>query len=98
MSFYLYADIYHKIHPDPQQVEATLLTMGVRCLDKHAREIVLDFDAMGHLVHGLQEGGHFNAYYDGYILSPDKSQTGVLGAALGLGRGWKAGKRARFAK
>ena len=63
-------DRYHKIHPAPQQIEATLLTMGVRCLDKHAREIVLDFDAMGHLVHGLQEGGHFNAYYDGYILSP----------------------------
>ena len=63
-------DRYHKIHPDPKQVEATLLTMGVRCLDKHAREIVLDFDAMGHLVHGLQEGRHFNGYYDGYILSP----------------------------
>ena len=44
--------------------------MGVRCLDQHAREIVLDFDAMGHLVHGLQEGRHCNGYYDGYILSP----------------------------
>ena len=63
-------DRYHKIHADPPQVEATLLELGVRCLDKHAREIVLDFDAMGHLVHGLQEGRHFSAYYDGYVLSP----------------------------
>ena len=60
----------HKIHTDPRQVEATLLTLGVRCLDKHAREIILDFDAMGPLVHGLQEGRHFSAYYDGYVLSP----------------------------
>lgn len=63
-------DRYHKLHADPRQVEATLLEMGVRCLDKHAREIVLDFDSMGHLVHGLQEGRHFSAYYDGYVLSP----------------------------
>ena len=63
-------DRYHKLHADPGQVEATLLEMGVRCLDKHAREIVLDFDSMGHLVHGLQEGRHFSAYYDGYVLSP----------------------------
>lgn len=63
-------DRYHKIHADPRQVEATLLEMGVRCLDQHAREIVLDFDSMGHLVHGLQEGRHFSAYYDGYVLSP----------------------------
>ena len=63
-------DRYHKIHADPKQVEATLLETGVRCLNKHAHEIVLDLDSMGHLVHGLQEGRHFNAYYDGYVLSP----------------------------
>jgi hypothetical protein len=63
-------DRYHKIHADPKAVETTLLELGVRCLDKHAGEIVLDFDAMGHLVHGLQAGRHFNAYYDGYVLSP----------------------------
>lgn len=44
--------------------------MGVRCLDKHAAELVIDLDAMGHLVHGLQEGRHFNTYYDGYCLLP----------------------------
>lgn len=63
-------DRYHKIHADPKPVEATLLEMGGRCLDKHAREIILDLDAMGHLVHGLQEGRHFSAYDDGYVLSP----------------------------
>jgi hypothetical protein len=60
----------HKISHDPAQVEACLLRMGVRCLDKHAREIVLDLDAMGHLVHGSQGGRHFSAYYDGYCYLP----------------------------
>jgi hypothetical protein len=60
----------HKISHDPAQVEACLLRMGVRCLDKHAREIVIDLDAMGHLVHGSQEGRHFSAYYDGYCYLP----------------------------
>ena len=64
------ADRYPKNHADPPQVQAALLALGVRCLDKHAREIVLDFDAMGHLVHGLQEGRHFSAYDAGYVLSP----------------------------
>ena len=60
----------HKISHDPVRVEACLLTMGVRCLDKHAREIVIDLDTMGHLVHGSQEGRHFSAYYDGYCYQP----------------------------
>ncbi len=38
--------------------------MGARCLPKHAREVVLDLDAMGHRIHGIQEGRHCNAYYD----------------------------------
>jgi len=44
----------HKIPHDPAQVETCLLEMGVRCLPKHAREIVLDLDAMGHRLHGGQ--------------------------------------------
>ena len=71
-------DRYPKIHADPRQVEATLLDMGVRCLNKHAREIVLDLDSMGHLVHGLQEGRHFSAYYDGYVLSPLYAFAGTV--------------------
>ena len=60
----------HKLPHDPQQIEATLLKMGVRCLPKHAREVVVDLDAMGHLLHGTQEGGHFNGYYGDYCYLP----------------------------
>ena len=60
----------HKLPHDPQKLEACLLTLGVRCLPKHAREIVVDLDAMGHLLHGTQEGRHFSAYYDGYCYLP----------------------------
>jgi len=48
----------HKLRHDPAKVEACLLKMGVGCLPKHAPEIVLDLDAMGHLLHGLQEGAY----------------------------------------
>jgi len=56
----------HKLPHDPAKVAACLLKMGARCLPKHARELVVDLDAMGHRLHGLQEGRHFNAYYDDY--------------------------------
>jgi hypothetical protein len=74
----------HKLPHDPQQVEACLLTMGVRCLPKRAREVVVDLDSMGHLVHGLQEGRHFSAYYDGYCYLPLYAVVGrvVLWARL----------------
>jgi len=32
--------------------------------------VVLDLDAMGHRLHGLQEGRFFNAYYDDYCYLP----------------------------
>lgn len=60
----------HKLPHDPRQVEACLLQTGVRCLPKHARELVVDLDAMGHLIHGTQEGRHFNAYYGDYCYLP----------------------------
>jgi hypothetical protein len=60
----------HKIPHDPAKIEACLLEMGARCLPKHAREVILDLDAMGHRIHGLQEGRHFNAYYDDYCYLP----------------------------
>ena len=60
----------HKLSHDPAAIEQCLLTLGVRCLPKHAREVVLDLDAMGHLVHGAQEGRHFSTYYDGYCYLP----------------------------
>ncbi len=52
------------------KVENCLLEIGVRCLPKHAKEVVLDLDAMGHLVHGLQEGRHYNDYYGDYCYLP----------------------------
>jgi hypothetical protein len=60
----------HKLPHDPAQVESCLLKMGVRCLPKHAKEVVLDLDAMGHRLHGFQEGRHFHAYYDDYCYLP----------------------------
>jgi hypothetical protein len=60
----------HKLPHDPQRIEATLLEMSVRCLPKHVREVVLDLDAMGHVLHGTQEGRHFNAYYNDYCYLP----------------------------
>jgi hypothetical protein len=60
----------HKLRHDPGRIEACLLQMGARCLPKHAQEIVLDLDAMGHLLHGEQEGRHFSAYYGDYCYLP----------------------------
>ena len=60
----------HKLPHDAARIEACLLTMGVRCLPKHAEEIVVDLDAMGHRVHGTQEGRHFSAYYGDYCYLP----------------------------
>jgi hypothetical protein len=60
----------HKLPHEPAQIVDCLLTMGVRCLPRHAKEIVLDLDSMGHLVHGLQEGRHYRVYYDHYCYLP----------------------------
>lgn len=60
----------HKLPHEPAKIETCLLQMGARCLPKHAAEIVIDLDAMGHLVHGGQEGRHFSAYYDDYCYLP----------------------------
>ena len=60
----------HKLPHDPAKIEACLLQMGARCVPKHAKELVVDLDAMGHRLHGLQEGRRFNAYYDDYCYLP----------------------------
>ena len=60
----------HKLSHDPSRIEAALLQMGVCCLPKHTREIVVDLDAMGHRLHGMQEGRHYRAYYDEYCYLP----------------------------
>jgi hypothetical protein len=60
----------HKVPHDPAKIQACLLEMGARCLPKHTREAVVDLDAMGHRLHGSQEGRRFNAYYDDYCYLP----------------------------
>lgn len=69
---------YHKLSHDPAKVQACLLQMGVRALPKHAQELVIDLDAMGYLLHGLQEGRHFRAYYDDYCYLPLYAFVGDL--------------------
>jgi len=63
-------DRCHKLPHAPARIEACLLKMGARCLPKHAVEVVLDLDAMGHLIHGGQEGRHFNRFYGDYCYLP----------------------------
>lgn len=63
-------DRYHKITHDPQKVKESLLEMGVRCLPKHAKEVIVDLDATGLLLHGEQQGRHFHAYYGNYCYLP----------------------------
>jgi len=60
----------HKLSHDPAKIQACLLQMGVRCLPKFAREIVLDLDSMGHRLYGMQEGRHYRAHYDHYCYLP----------------------------
>jgi hypothetical protein len=60
----------HKLPHDPAKMAACLLTIGVRCLPKHTKEVVLDLDSMGHLLHGSQEGRHYNDYYGDYCYLP----------------------------
>lgn len=60
----------HKLPHDPQKVENLLLTAGVRSIPKYAKEVVIDLDSMGHVVHGLQEGRHYNDYYGDYCYLP----------------------------
>ena len=60
----------HKVRHQPAEIAACLLKMGVRCLPKQARELVLDLDATGVLLHGLQEGRQFSSYYGDYCYLP----------------------------
>jgi len=68
----------HKLPHDPAKIEACLLKLGVRSLPKYAEELVLDLDAMGHLLHGTQEGRHFSAYYGNYCYLPLYAFVGAI--------------------
>jgi len=60
----------HKLPHDLAKVAACRLEIDVRCLQNHAKEVVIDLDRMGHLVHGLQEGRHPIDYNGDYCYLP----------------------------
>jgi len=62
------AERYHQITHDPQKSEQGLLTMGVRCLPKHAKEVIVDLDATGRLLPGQQQGRFFSRLLRGRWL------------------------------
>jgi hypothetical protein len=61
---------YHKVQADHAQIKATLLRMGVRCLCKHSREVVIDLDATDDPLHGQQEGRFYHGFYNNYCYLP----------------------------
>jgi len=65
-----FSDRYRKVHADPEAVEDAVLTLGVRCLPKDSRVLVLDFDATDDPLHGKQEGRFFHGYYGNYCYLP----------------------------
>jgi hypothetical protein len=60
----------HKISPNHEAIEDTLLRMGVRSLPKHSQEVVIDLDASDDPLHGHQEGRFFHGYYGCYCYLP----------------------------
>lgn len=60
----------HKIHAEPEEIEAALLLMGVRCLPKHTKEVILDLDASDDPLHGQQEGRFYHGFYGNYCYLP----------------------------
>ena len=61
---------YHKIVADHDAIERLLLQRGAMTLPKETREVVVDLDATGSLVHGMQEGRFFQGYYGDYCYLP----------------------------
>ncbi len=61
---------YKKILAQPEEIEALLLTEGVKSIPRRSREIVLDFDATDDPLHGAQEGAFFHGYYRHYCYLP----------------------------
>jgi hypothetical protein len=82
-----------KLPQDPARIAACLLRQSARCLPKHAREVVVDLDAMGQRLHGLQEGRHFSGYYDDYGYLPLYAFVGGFPLWAQLRTGGQAGQR-----
>jgi hypothetical protein len=61
---------YRKIKAQNGMLEDLLIQMGVETLAPETEEVVIDFDATDDIIHGLQDGRFFNAYYDDYCYLP----------------------------
>ena len=61
---------YHRIEPDPKEIEKAFVEIFLASYKKPPREIVLDMDVTDDQVHGNQEGAFFNPYYKGVCYAP----------------------------
>ena len=61
---------YKKIVAQPEEIEALLISEGVKSIPRRSREIVLDFDATDDPLHGSQEGAYYHGYYKSYCYLP----------------------------
>ena len=61
---------YHKIEPDPKEIEKAFVEIFLASYKKPPREIILDMDVTDDQVHGNQEGAFFNPYYKGVCYAP----------------------------
>ena len=61
---------YHKIEPDPKEIEKAFVEIFLGSYKKPPREIILDMDVTDDQVHGNQEGAFFNPYYKGVCYAP----------------------------
>jgi hypothetical protein len=69
---------YHKVQADHAKIESTLLLMGVRCLPKKSREVVIDLDATDDPLHGQQEGRFYHGFYGNYCYLPLLAFVGAV--------------------
>ena len=61
---------YHKIEPEPKEIEKAFVEIFLADYKKPPREIVLDMDVTDDQVHGNQEGAFFNPYCKGICYAP----------------------------
>jgi hypothetical protein len=56
--------------PTAWNIHKVLLDTFFASFDEPPEQLILDFDATDDRVHGMQEGRHFNGYYDAYVFLP----------------------------
>lgn len=52
------------------KIHELLFDIFIKSFDQAPKEIILDFDATDDLVHGKQDGSHYNGYYKNYCFLP----------------------------